>query len=119
MPDPSATQRARELIDELARGNGWISEQDRQYLSIHMPNDSEERRWRPQGSFLEYKSVSTITANSSSLGILSYDIRLSRNLYQKDTRFVYELIQNAEDNSYNIAKDEQVEPFLSFELSGR
>jgi hypothetical protein len=34
-------------------------------------------------------------------------------LYAKDTRFVYELIQNAEDNKYTITKDP---PFLRFAL---
>jgi hypothetical protein len=37
---------------------------------------------------------------------------LSRDLYNKDTHFIFELIQNAEDNSY-----QKVEPSLSFRLS--
>ena len=45
------------------------------------------------------------------------DIRLSDNLYQKSTRFVYELIQNAEDNIYDTAKEEGELPALSFTLS--
>ncbi|MEW5948997.1 MAG: hypothetical protein AB1711_06255 [Thermodesulfobacteriota bacterium] len=36
---------------------------------------------------------------------------LARDLYSKDTHFIFELIQNAEDNSY-----EAVEPSLSFRL---
>jgi hypothetical protein len=44
---------------------------------------------------------------------------LSDNLYQKNTRFVYELIQNAEDNSYETAKKEQSPPSLSFAVSER
>ena len=39
-----------------------------------------------------------------------------KNLYSKNTRFLYELIQNAEDNSYSIATGDGSEPFLSFEL---
>ncbi len=37
--------------------------------------------------------------------------RLSEGLYSKDTHFIFELIQNAEDNTYNDA-----EPALSFQL---
>ena len=38
---------------------------------------------------------------------------LATNLYSKDTRFVFELIQNAEDNNYGAARDK---PFLTFRL---
>ena len=38
------------------------------------------------------------------------------NLYSKETRFLYELIQNAEDNSYLIATAAAEEPFLAFKL---
>jgi len=38
------------------------------------------------------------------------------NLYSKETRFLYELIQNAEDNSYFTATADGEEPFLAFKL---
>ena len=38
------------------------------------------------------------------------------NLYSKETRFLYELIQNAEDNSYSKATADGEEPFLAFKL---
>lgn len=38
------------------------------------------------------------------------------NLYSKDTRFLYELIQNAEDNSYSTTTADCKEPFLAFKL---
>ena len=38
------------------------------------------------------------------------------NLYSKETRFLYELIQNAEDNSYLTATADGEEPFLAFKL---
>jgi hypothetical protein len=37
-------------------------------------------------------------------------------LYSKDTCFALELIQNAEDNQYNIAANDSAGPFMSFEL---
>ena len=38
-------------------------------------------------------------------------------LYSKDTRFVYELIQNADDNTYNISKAKGVDPLLKFTIT--
>ena len=38
------------------------------------------------------------------------------NLYSTETRFLYELIQNAEDNSYSTATADGEEPFLAFKL---
>ena len=38
------------------------------------------------------------------------------NLYSKETRFLYELIQNAEDNSYSTATADDEKPFLAFKL---
>lgn len=38
------------------------------------------------------------------------------NLYSKESRFLYELIQNAEDNSYFTATADGEEPFLAFKL---
>jgi hypothetical protein len=42
--------------------------------------------------------------------------RLATNLYAKDSRFVYELIQNAEDNHYHTAQLDGKTPELSFRL---
>lgn len=39
---------------------------------------------------------------------------LATNLYSKDTRFVFELIQNAEDNDYTTVEAARDEPLLTF-----
>lgn len=41
---------------------------------------------------------------------------MATNLYSTDTRFVFELIQNAEDNHYTKAKAAKEAPFLSFTI---
>ena len=41
---------------------------------------------------------------------------LATNLYSTDTRFVFELVQNAEDNNYTKAKAEKERPYLSFTI---
>ncbi|KAL8786867.1 MAG: hypothetical protein Q9195_008024 [Heterodermia aff. obscurata] len=38
-------------------------------------------------------------------------------LYHKETKFIYELIQNAEDNTYNICEAEKTLPALKFTVS--
>ena len=43
-------------------------------------------------------------------------ISLIDNLYSKETRFIYELIQNAEDNSYSNAIGLNEKPFLAFKV---
>jgi hypothetical protein len=42
---------------------------------------------------------------------------LTENLYSKETRFVYELIQNAEDNDYKTASSCNEVPTLAFHIS--
>lgn len=41
---------------------------------------------------------------------------LAKNLYTSDARFVFELLQNAEDNSFEKAFDANLKPQISFEL---
>lgn len=43
--------------------------------------------------------------------------RLATNLYSSDARFLYELIQNAEDNSYDKAISRGEQPYLMFIVS--
>lgn len=40
--------------------------------------------------------------------------RLARELYTKDVRFIFELLQNADDNHYSKATEANSEPFVTF-----
>lgn len=51
-----------------------------------------------------------------SLRFANVSVRLATDLYSKDTRFLYELIQNAEDNQYTQAEASSDDPFISFSL---
>lgn len=44
---------------------------------------------------------------------------LSKNLYTSKARFVFELLQNADDNSYSKAIASGIEPFVSFQVHPR
>lgn len=41
---------------------------------------------------------------------------LSKNLYNSSARFVFELLQNADDNSYSRAKASSADPYVSFHV---
>lgn len=45
--------------------------------------------------------------------------RLAKNLYSSSARFVFELIQNADDNCYSKAKSRSAVPFVSFRVYPR
>lgn len=44
------------------------------------------------------------------------ELRLAKNLYTNKARFVFELLQNADDNVYKRAKDAGVEPYVAFHV---
>ncbi|KAF1811006.1 hypothetical protein P152DRAFT_475063 [Eremomyces bilateralis CBS 781.70] len=96
----TSREEAKALIQELATENGWLSAEDREYLRVNRPHI--------------IKSVD----GARRLACASTEA-LSRNLYSKDTRFVYELIQNAEDNKYSIANGNKERPHLSFTVSAK
>lgn len=54
----------------------------------------------------------TVARASDSSSFLS----LAKNLYSSDARFIFELLQNAEDNKYEEAKELGVESFVSFTI---
>ncbi|KAF2810106.1 uncharacterized protein BDZ99DRAFT_442610 [Mytilinidion resinicola] len=85
------------FIDKLREDNGGITREDREFLERNKP-----------------QILATIDNIRRKLGASTK--ALAANLYAKDTRFVYELIQNAEDNSYEVAKNESKSPWLRFAL---
>ncbi|QDS73181.1 hypothetical protein FKW77_002385 [Venturia effusa] len=88
--------KARKFIDELREKKSILTEAEEEYLSV-----------RPK-LFRKFKDL-RFSSSSSALA-------LADNLYAGPMHFVYELIQNAEDNSYdNAARDSQW-PWLCFTL---
>ncbi|KAF4628320.1 hypothetical protein G7Y89_g9830 [Cudoniella acicularis] len=87
-------EAARLLVGKIREENGGIS--------------PEDRAASPPGVLRALENV------RRKLGAAAKT--LATNLYSKDTRFVYELIQNAEDNKYTQAKADNMNPYLGFEL---
>ncbi|KAL8947441.1 MAG: hypothetical protein Q9222_006278 [Ikaeria aurantiellina] len=95
---PEVTQEeARKFIAKIRRANGGISPEDRAVLIEKLPEVLEALQ-------------STRRQLADSIKIVV------DNLYSKETRFLYELIQNAEDNSYTTAMADREEPFLTFKV---
>ncbi|KAL5044287.1 hypothetical protein BDW71DRAFT_199144 [Aspergillus fruticulosus] len=46
-------------------------------------------------------------------------ITLAKNLYNSTARFVFELLQNADDNSFSVANSTSTDPFVSFHVYDR
>lgn len=89
-----SSQEARAIVDDIREKNGGITDEDRQ---------------RTPESVL--RSIGHL---QSTLGA---SIRtVAREIYSSNTRFVFELIQNAEDNKYTRALALQETPFLKFAL---
>ncbi|KAL8736556.1 MAG: hypothetical protein Q9181_002384 [Wetmoreana brouardii] len=96
MPEYSQ-EAARKFIAEVREDNGGITAEDRDFLLANRP--------------------SALRALQKTRRQLADSIKIVvDNLYSKETRFLYELIQNAEDNSYSTAIANGEEPFLAFKL---
>ncbi|KAE9369740.1 hypothetical protein N431DRAFT_493510 [Stipitochalara longipes BDJ] len=94
MSVPSSPAEAREIIEEIAERNGWISQRDREQTP---------------------KSVLKAIANlQEKLGAAAR--RLAKDLYKSNARFLFELVQNAEDNNYFRAKATGSEPYIKFTI---
>ncbi|TGO13902.1 hypothetical protein BTUL_0061g00190 [Botrytis tulipae] len=87
-------EKAQKFIDELRRENGGITKEDRQFLKREKPD-----------ILRSFDNIRRKLGSSTQI--------LAEQLYQKSTRFVYELIKNAEDNKYTSSTDF---PCLSFTL---
>ncbi|MCJ1310202.1 hypothetical protein MMC25_003863 [Agyrium rufum] len=87
-------EEAANLIAEIRVDNGGISPEDRA--------DTKPSVLRALANVRRKLGAATKT--------------LATNLYSTDTRFVYELIQNAEDNEYTEALKAGEEPYLGFSI---
>ncbi|KAL4899989.1 hypothetical protein BDW74DRAFT_171075 [Aspergillus multicolor] len=90
--------RARQLVKAIAKKHGHLGEEILSQMSAEVRREVEEALLRKD----EMIGSSVIT--------------LAKNLYTSSARFVFELLQNADDNSYTIAKSASAMPFVSFRV---
>ncbi|KAI1342846.1 hypothetical protein F5Y15DRAFT_412522 [Xylariaceae sp. FL0016] len=95
---------ARELVSQIAEDHGYLDPEEVQQIEAVSP----ELRRKVEGAFLK-----------KDLLIGSTVITLAKNLYTSKARFVFELLQNADDNAYTKAKASSSVPCVSFRIYPR
>ncbi|KAI0385044.1 hypothetical protein F5Y04DRAFT_204258 [Hypomontagnella monticulosa] len=101
MTTPNSRQSARELVDKIARDHGYLSPEKLKQLDALGP----EFRREIEEAFLK-----------KDLLIGSSVLTLAKNLYTSKARFVFELLQNADDNKYTRAVASSSVPYVSFSV---
>ncbi|KAK0610737.1 hypothetical protein B0T14DRAFT_487161 [Immersiella caudata] len=92
------TARARELVSRIATDHGHLGEE------VYQRMDPETRR-KVEEAFLK-----------KDLMIGSSVITLAKNLYTKEVRFIFELLQNADDNQFTHAKAQGKDAYVVFRV---
>jgi hypothetical protein len=87
-------EQAQAIVDDIRVTNGGFS--------------LEVQKALPQQELKAFKNLQTIAGSSI--------VHVAEDLYDADTRFIFELIQNAEDNCYGHAASRAEEPFLHLTL---
>lgn len=92
-------EEARQIIEDIRIDNGAISPDDRKKTPPSVLASIETLQRKLGASTKTYPFPKIWIRVQPYLRASS----LATNLYSKDTRFVFELIQNAEDNNYTWA----------------
>lgn len=94
-PDRSSAQ---ELVHQIAKDHGYLGEEKLSSIEPVLRREIEE-------AFLKKDLLIGDTV-----------ITLAKNLYTSKARFVFELLQNADDNNYTKARAEGDLPYVSFSI---
>ncbi|KAK8038632.1 hypothetical protein PG993_007043 [Apiospora rasikravindrae] len=105
IPTPKDRQSAKDLVESISKEHGHLSDEKLKDLRPELRREIQE-------AFLK-KDLMIGSSTSDA------EYRLSKNLYTSKARFVFELLQNADDNSYEVTKSFGLEPFVSFQVYPR
>lgn len=94
----STRHTARELVKSIADEHGYLGER------VYAKMDTDTRRAVQKAMLAKDKMI------GSSIMVLA------RELYSKDVRFIFELLQNADDNHYDKAQAAKQQPSVAFHL---
>ncbi|KAF7558422.1 hypothetical protein G7046_g5742 [Stylonectria norvegica] len=92
---------ARELVGEIAKERGYLGEDQLAKIGAIEP---ELRRQVEEALLRKDQMIGNAV------------MTLARNLYTSSARFVFELLQNADDNNYSEALFRGVDPYVRFEI---
>ncbi|KAL7930143.1 hypothetical protein V8C35DRAFT_313668 [Trichoderma chlorosporum] len=94
----TSREEARELVESIAVDHGYVHEDDWKSM---LPAVRERVQ-------MAMRKLETIASQAV--------FTLAKNLYTSKARFVFELLQNAEDNFFSKANKANMTPYVSFEL---
>ncbi|KAI0112046.1 hypothetical protein GGR51DRAFT_53809 [Nemania sp. FL0031] len=100
-PIPGTVTEARRLISQINKEKGFLSEEDLDRIG---PPGSDTRRMVEDAILRKDELIGA--------GILT----LAKNLYTSSARFVFELLQNADDNDFSRAIARREDPYVSFQV---
>ncbi|KAI3334470.1 hypothetical protein F4824DRAFT_468040 [Ustulina deusta] len=96
---PLSEAEARALVERIADEHGYVSED---VLRTMTP---EARRVVERAFHMKDAMIGSSV------------ITLSKNLYTSPARFVFEMLQNSDDNSFSRARDRNEEPYVTFNVA--
>ncbi|KAF0635879.1 hypothetical protein FPSE5266_09771 [Fusarium pseudograminearum] len=92
---------AQDLVKEIAKERGYLGEEQLARIGEINP----ELRREVEEALLRKEEM-----------IGSAVLTLARNIYTSNARFVFELLQNADDNDYSTAVSQGQDPYVSFKV---
>ncbi|KAK0648252.1 hypothetical protein B0T16DRAFT_407934 [Cercophora newfieldiana] len=98
-PAPAAVAAAQELVRSIAFDHGYLGEEV--YSNIHDPETSRQVR-------------EALGKKDQLIG--SSVMALAQELYSKDVRFIFELLQSADDNPFKRATESGHQPYVVFRV---
>ncbi|KAE9369948.1 hypothetical protein N431DRAFT_381328 [Stipitochalara longipes BDJ] len=98
MPESIGRDRARQIINEIVREHGFVKESTLQAIKSLVSQDARR------------EVEEALLAKDIKIG--SSVLTLAKNLYTSQARFVFELLQNADDNEYTRGQD----PYVVFRI---
>ncbi|KAI3332562.1 hypothetical protein F4824DRAFT_475026 [Ustulina deusta] len=101
MAIPSSQASARELVRKITKDHGFVSPDRFEQLETF---DPELRREIEEALLTKDKMIGSSV------------LTLATNLYTSKARFIFELLQNADDNTYSKALGSGAIPYLSFRV---
>lgn len=108
--------QAEDLVKGIARSHGHLGEAVYSQMTAFARHEVEEAilaKDKLIGSTVITYVFSSVPMCSRSLTD-EHSHSLAKNLYSKDVRFIFELLQNADDNLFGKARTDSEDPFVSF-----
>ena len=112
--------RAKELVRQIAKSHGHLDE------AVYGEMTAAARCQVEEALLMKDKLIGSavITYVPSSFRppvgcpVISTDfvVSLAKNLYSKDVRFIFELLQNADDNDFGKASSASQDPYVAFRV---